>query len=130
MRGQRRVEVALEHHPVDRSDVAARAGDRDGVDVDRVQLDVGVEGLRERDPQRTGAAAEVEDHHGLVGREHEPHQLDQPRGLVDEELGAQPRDEHPGVDLDAQPAERRPADDDLQRLTGRTTLDHRGELDR
>ena len=50
---------------------------------------------------------------------------DQQRGLPDEELGAPPRDEHPGGHDDPQAAELRPAEYLLERQAGDAPVYHR-----
>ncbi len=90
----------------DRVEVAAGTGDRDRIDVRRVQLDAGVP-AGEREAESAGSAAEVDDH--AVRRHHRGREVHDVRRPL-------PRDEHTGLERDPDPGEVDPAHDVLQRL--------------
>jgi len=88
--------------------VSAGATHGGWVDVGGVHLDPRHRG-EQRGPHGTRAATQVEHHRARFGERD---------GVVGEELGAAARHEHPGVDLDPQATEFRPADQVFQRQPG------------
>jgi hypothetical protein len=68
---------------------------------------------------RPRSAAQVDDNRAGPG---------QPRRQADEQLGAAARDEHAGLDGDAEAAEFRPPEEVLERDAGGPALDHVGEV--
>ena len=121
-RWQRRVEVALQD-AAQVPDVATRARHRGRLDVGGVQLDPR-DGPRHHHPEAARTAAQVDHDRRTTGRDR-PRQGDR---LARQQLGAPPGHEHAGVQGDPQPAELRPADHLLQRVTRAACRDHPGEL--
>ena len=113
--GQCVVEVAAVGVAAHPGEVAARARHRDGVDVGGVHDHTGYRD-GDRHPDGAGTAAQIDDDRTRPGDGNGAGPVGGYRdGPVDEERGASPRDEHAGVDLDAQAAEPRPAEDHLKR---------------
>ena len=117
---QRTEQVALVHVPAGRLDVAPGALNGGRVDVGGVEFRVGQTGGR-GEAKRAGAAAQVcYQRTSRCQRYRGPH----------EELAAAAGHEHAWVDVYAQAAELRPADDLLERQPRRALTDHRVQLGR
>lgn len=129
LRRQRTEQVTRVHVSACRDDIAASTGDGSRIDIRSVQVCV-AEGGRDRNADRTGAAAQVEDDEPVAAARSGPQTLAGRNRLRDEELAPATRDEHTGAHADPQPAEFGPAEDVLERQPGGALIDHPGQLGR